>query len=80
MKNNFEKYSITEDEYNRIDKSLNQQRVQVRDIHGSRWIRCRICGKAKNVDECWTYGGIGTINVGECNECVLNFKLKEYTK
>ena len=75
--NNYKKYGITEQEYDRITKSLVQQKIQVRDVYGNRWVKCRFCGEAKHVNECWTYGGIGKMNVGECHECFRRYKLKE---
>lgn len=79
--NNYEKYCITEAEYDRITKSLDQQHKPVLDIFGSRWVKCRVCGMAKNVDECWTYGGIGRMNIGECEKCFIEKgRIKEYTK
>ena len=79
--NNYEKYCITEQEYNRITFSLNQQTKPVLDLFGSRWVKCHICGEAKNVADCWKYGGNGTMNIGECNKCfITKGKIKEYTK
>jgi len=79
--NKYEKYSITEQEYNRIYKSLDQQNKPVFDLFGSRWVKCHICGKAKNVNDCWKFGGVGTMNIGECYECFNEKgKIKEYTK
>lgn len=79
--NDFKKYCIADLEYDRITKSLEQQHTPVLDIFGSRWVKCRFCGKAKNVEECWTYGGIGQMNIGECNQCfITKGKIKEYTK
>ena len=79
--NNYEKYCITEAEYNRITKSLDQQAKPVLDIFGSRWVKCRICGQAKNVNDCWVYGGIDSMNIGECEKCFIEKgKIKEYSK
>ena len=74
----YKKYNITEQEYDRIKKSLGQQKTQVRDIFGYRWVKCHLCGESVHIDDCWTYGGIGKINVGECRECFMKFKLKEH--
>ena len=62
----YKKYNITEQEYDRIKKSLDQQKKQVRDIYGNRWVRCRKCGQAVHTDDCWIYGGIG-----ECSKCTI---------
>lgn len=74
----YKRHNITEQEYDRIKKSLDQQKVEVRDIFGYRWVKCRKCGQAVHTDDCWIYGGIGTINVGECTNCTIQNIYKEH--
>ena len=71
----YEKQNITEQEYNRILLSLEQQEVQVRDIFGTRWVKCRDCGQAITIHDSWFYGGVGQMNIGECYQCKIK-KLK----
>lgn len=63
------KYNVSEEEYERIINSLTQQYEQVRDVYDRRWIKCKICGECKPSEEFISYGGIGTMNLGECRFC-----------
>lgn len=67
----YEKQGITAAEYDRILKSLDQQNEQVRDLYGVRWVKCETCGRAVTAYDSWKYGGIDTMNIGECYECKL---------
>ena len=63
------KYNVSEEEYERILKSIDQQYEQVRDIYDRRWVKCKHCGEVKPFTEFWQYGGQGTINLGQCYSC-----------
>lgn len=67
----YEKQGITKEEFNRISKSLNQQKVQVHDLYGNRWVRCHKCGQAITINDTWKYGGVNEMNIGECRECYI---------
>lgn len=53
----------------RILEVIDQQEKVVIDESGTRWIKCTICNEVKPVDEFLSYGGLGTINLGKCEEC-----------
>ncbi|MCR5021917.1 topoisomerase DNA-binding C4 zinc finger domain-containing protein [Ruminococcus sp.] len=63
-----------EDFKNNLATSLEQQKTQVRDPDGNRWIKCELCGKIAMEAEFSSYGGAGHINLGTCKECLA----KEY--
>ena len=48
---------------------LEQQKEQVRDQMGARWIKCEFCGAVEIEDNFWSYGGPNHVNLGKCNEC-----------
>lgn len=60
---------MTEAERARLLEELKQQERQVYDSEGVRWVKCRYCGQVLPANECLTYGGIGTVNLGECRSC-----------
>ncbi|MEE0687041.1 MAG: DNA topoisomerase I [Lachnospiraceae bacterium] len=49
-----------------MESNLSQQKTQVRDAEGNRWIKCEFCGKIAIEDEFNNYGGAGHINLGTC--------------
>ena len=52
-----------------IDK-MSQQKYQVRDQIGVRWICCKECGCVETDDKFSSYGGSNELNLGVCYECV----------
>jgi len=46
-----------------------QQIEQIFDRYGNRWIKCRVCGETKPVDEFIEYGGANSMNLGRCYSC-----------
>ncbi len=62
-----------EEEFRRnIEERLKQQKTQVIDSYGIRWIRCEFCGKIARESEFPFYGGaMGVhLNLGTCKECL----------
>lgn len=62
--------SLRESGYSDVKDTFVQQKEQIWDRYGNRWVKCRICGKIKTVDEFWEYGGPDRMNLGRCYECV----------
>lgn len=53
-----------------------QQKEQITDADGKRWVKCRICGKIDKTGEFTTYGGKEEINLGICKECYPNYEIR----
>ncbi len=56
-----------------ISDCINQQNFPARDTDGGRWVKCKICGAIKPESQFISYGGHGSVNLGECKAC---FNLK----
>lgn len=61
-----------EDFKRNMESNFAQQENPVRDAEGNRWIKCEFCGKIAKDSEFSSYGGIGHINLGTCQECEKN--------
>jgi len=48
---------------------LSQQKYQVKDHLGNRWIKCEICGAVDTDDKFVSYGGLDHVNLGVCYSC-----------
>lgn len=48
---------------------ISQQKKQVRDSLGKRWVKCEICGAIETDDKFSSYGGIDHVNLGQCYNC-----------
>lgn len=71
---------MTEEERAWLLTELKQQERPVYDSEGVRWVKCRYCGQVVSENECWTYGGIGTVNLGECKSCGVKLPEKKISK
>ena len=69
----------TEDQI-KIQELLQQQETQARDRKGNRWIRCKHCGKDGKEGEFKSFGGLGEVNLGYCNNCYYVVKKQEPVK
>lgn len=49
---------------------IEKQDEQARDSSGVRWIKCEKCGIIDTEANFVTYGGIGRLNLGICNNCI----------
>lgn len=49
---------------------LLQQDREARDPYGNRWVLCSSCGLIAQDSEFSSYGGIGSVNLGICRECM----------
>lgn len=47
-----------------------QQKKQVLDLSGNRWIQCEICGQINTSQEFVSYGGKNHLNLGKCRKCM----------
>jgi hypothetical protein len=50
------------------DMDFNRSEV-IEDSNGNRWAKCEICSEIKPTIEFWSYGGLGTENLGQCKVC-----------
>ncbi len=71
-----EKRQREEDFMKNMDANFSQQKTQVRDAEGRRWIECEFCGKRALEDVFSSYGGREHINLGTCKECDRRKRLK----
>ena len=55
--------------YNEVKDKFVQQHTQIKDSLGNRWVRCEICGRIKQANECYDVGGPDRVNLGKCLEC-----------
>lgn len=55
-----------------LENLLNQQKEQVKDLDGNRWIRCEFCGLIAVDSEFISYGGLNRVNLGTCKNCAKN--------
>ncbi len=55
--------------YEQVKDIFNQQTEQIRDSFDIRWIKCELCGEIKKESEFMSYGGAGSINLGQCKTC-----------
>lgn len=55
--------------YNEVKDKFVQQHTQIKDSLGNRWVRCEICGRIKQANECYDVGGTDRVNLGKCLEC-----------
>ena len=55
-----------------LENLLNQQKEQVKDLDGNRWIRCEFCGLIAVDSEFLSYGGLNRVNLGTCKNCAKN--------
>lgn len=65
---------------NNIDALLNQQTEQVVDPDGTRWFKCKFCGKKGTEKDFWSHGGQDGMNLAICygSECIeKNEKIRE---
>jgi len=63
-----------------IDSLLEQQKSPVMDPDGTRWFKCKYCGKKGTEKDFWSYGGLDGMNLGICSdsECIKkNEKVRE---
>ena len=51
---------------------IEQQDTPVRDSKGSRWVKCKKCGRIDTEEEFVSYGGKNHVNLGLCNSCGRN--------
>ena len=61
-----------EDFKRNMESNFEQQESPIRDASGNRWIKCEFCGKIAKDSEFSSYGGIGHVNLGTCQECEKN--------
>ena len=61
-----------EDFKRNMESNFEQQESPIRDASGNRWIKCEFCGKIAKDSEFSSYGGIGHVNLGTCQECDKN--------
>ena len=66
--NNENEYEYICQTIEEIELHITQQKKQVRDKDGKRWVKCKECGKIAKVSQFNKYGQEG-INIGTCNEC-----------
>lgn len=52
-----------------LAEQLNQQKTQVIDPDGNRWVKCRYCGRVDKTTAFSSYGGRGSVNLGTCKIC-----------
>ena len=55
--------------YNEVKDKFVQQESQIRDLFGTRWVKCEICGEIKPESEFGSYGGPNHVNLGVCYKC-----------
>lgn len=61
-----------EDDFRKnMEAGFSQQKTQVRDAAGNRWIKCEYCGLIAMENEFTLYGGLNHINLGTCKTCFL---------
>lgn len=57
-------------EYERIAKlNFEEQKTQIRDSYGRRWIKCKYCNKIGTDEAFVSYGGSKEVNLGTCYDC-----------
>lgn len=52
-----------------IDRHLSETDTVAYDTNGVRWIKCEKCGLVSTEKDFVSYGGLGRVNLGICNEC-----------
>lgn len=55
--------------YDEVKDKFVQQKNQIRDSLGRRWVQCERCREIKLESEFGTYGGANHVNLGVCNKC-----------
>lgn len=55
-----------------LEDNFSQQKEQIKDADGNRWIKSEFCGKIAIESEFGSYGGEGRVNLGTCNDCFRN--------
>lgn len=55
--------------FEQVKDLFTQQQNIIRDSFGNRWVQCKICGQIKPDIEFPFYGGIDSVNLGECYTC-----------
>lgn len=59
-----------EERYNEVKDKFVQQKTQIKDSSGQRWVQCTICHEIKEASEFGLYGGENKVNLGECSDCL----------
>ena len=52
-----------------IEEYIKSDDTVARDPRGTRWIKCKKCGRISTEKDFWSYGGRGSLNYGYCYDC-----------
>ena len=55
--------------YNEVKDKFTQQKVQIRDSSGRRWVQCEVCLEIKPDKDFCYFGGYNRVNLGLCYSC-----------